>query len=121
MAPLSRLQGTVKNHQRSTGFIQLEEWIMIDESTGMTAGVRYEIEKRERVEPFSGFFLDGKYYLAPKLQTAIGWLEGNRFMYDELTPEGEPVYEDRLVGTIENLQLTMTDGLTLKLRAIANM
>jgi hypothetical protein len=93
---------------------------MIDESTGMTAGVRYEIEKRERVEPFSGFFLDGKYYLAPELQTAIGWLEGNRFIYDELTPEGDPVYEDRLVGTIDNLQLKMTDGTTLKLHAIAN-
>lgn len=92
---------------------------MIDESTGMTPGVRYEIENRERVEPFAGFFLDGKYYLTPELQTAIGWLEGNRFIYDELDPEGEPVFKDRVAGTIKDLKLTLSDGMTLEIQPMA--
>jgi len=41
---------------------------------------------------FPGFFLDGKYYLGPELMTAIGWLEGQQFYYDELDPTGEPVF-----------------------------
>jgi hypothetical protein len=93
--------------------------IMIDESTGMIPGVRYEIDNRERVEPFAGFFLDGKYYLTPELQTAIGWLEGNRFIYDQLDPDGEPIFKDRLAGTIKDLKLTLSDGMTLEIHPIA--
>ncbi|MGF6330560.1 hypothetical protein ABH909_003438 [Pseudomonas sp. BS3782 TE3695] len=91
---------------------------MIDEATGMTAGVRYEIEKRERVEPFAGFFLDGKYYLTPELQTAIGWIEGNRFIYDVLDPEGEPMFKDRVAGTIKDLKLILSDGMTLDIHPV---
>lgn len=93
---------------------------MLDKSTGMHAGIRYVIENRERVEPFTGFFLDGKYYLGPDLQTTIGWLEGTRFFYDELDPDGEPVFKDRIAGTIENLTLTLVDGMPLELHPVAH-
>ena len=91
---------------------------MIDQSTGMKPGERYAIENGERTRLFSGFFLDGKYYLEPELQTAIGWLEGQRFLYDELDPTGEPVYPDRVAGTIENLTLTLADGARLKVNRV---
>lgn len=91
---------------------------MIDQSTGMKPGERYAIENGERTRLFPGFFLDGKYYLEPQLQTAIGWLEGQRFLYDELDPTGEPVYPDRVAGTIENLTLTLADGARLKVNRV---
>jgi len=88
---------------------------MISPATGMRAGERYAIESVERAPHFPGFFLDGKYYLGPELNTAVGWLEGQTFLYDQLDPEGEPVYPDRVAGTIEDLTLVMADGVRLKL------
>jgi hypothetical protein len=91
---------------------------MIDPSTGMKPGERYAIENGERTHLFPGFFLDGKYYLEPQLQTAIGWLEGQNFLYDELDPDGEPVYPERVAGTIEDLTLTLADGARLKVNRV---
>jgi len=88
---------------------------MISPATGMRAGECYGVESVERAPHFPGFFLDGKYYLGPELNTAVGWLEGQQFLYDQLDPEGEPVYPDRVAGTIEDLTLIMADGVRLKL------
>ncbi|MND80800.1 hypothetical protein D3C76_73280 [compost metagenome] len=88
---------------------------MIDTATGMRPGERYAVESRERTRHFPGFFLDGKYYLGPELLTAVGWLEGQQFLYDELDPTGEPVFPGRVAGTIEDLTLTLADGGRLKL------
>lgn len=88
---------------------------MIAPETGMKPGERYRIESVERAPQFSGFFLDGKYYLGPELQTAVGWLEGQNFLYDQLDPNGEPVYPDRLVGTITGRTLELSDGLRLSI------
>jgi NAD(P)-dependent dehydrogenase (short-subunit alcohol dehydrogenase family) len=88
---------------------------MISPATGMRTGERYAVESVERAPHFPGFFLDGKYYLGPELNTAVGWLEGQTFFYDQLDPEGEPVYPDRVAGTIEDLTLVMADGVRLKL------
>lgn len=92
---------------------------MIDTATGMKPGERYSVGNIEREHPFSGFFLDGKYYLGPELLTAVGWLEGQRFIYDQLDPAGEPVYPDRVAGTITALTLTLVDGASLQLAPIA--
>lgn len=91
---------------------------MIDQSTGMKPGQRYAIESGERERQFPGFFLDGKYYLAAELQTAVGWLEGQTFVYDELDSSGEPVYPDRIAGTIEDLTLNLIDGVQLKVNRV---
>ncbi|WP_439958756.1 SDR family oxidoreductase [Pseudomonas silesiensis] len=91
---------------------------MIDSLTGMKPGERYAVESLERTRNFPGFFLDGKYYLGPELMTAVGWLEGQRFLYDELDPVGEPVFPDRVAGTIEDLTLTLIDGARLKLNKV---
>ena len=88
---------------------------MIDQATGMKPGERYTITSDEQTQPFTGFFLDGKYYLAPELQTAVGWLEGQTFVYDKLDPAGEPVFPDGVAGTIEDLTLTLIDGACLTL------
>lgn len=88
---------------------------MINPSTGMRIGERYAIESSENPHLFSGFFLDGKYYLHPDLLTAVGWLEGRKFIYDQLDSSGEPVYPERMVGTIDNLILTTGDGSLLNL------
>lgn len=88
---------------------------MIDTATGMKPGERYSVENIEREHAFSGFFLDGKYYLGPELLTAVGWLEGQKFIYDDLDPAGEPVFPDRIAGTITDLQLTLVDGVTFVL------
>ena len=88
---------------------------MIDTATGMRPGERYSVESLERTPHFPGFFLDGKYYLGPELQTAVGWLEGRQFLYDQLDPIGNPVYPGRIVGTIEDLTLTSGDGARLTL------
>lgn len=88
---------------------------MINAATGMKPGERYEVENTEREHQFQGFFLDGKYYLGPELLTAVGWLEGQHFVYDDLDAAGEPVFPDRVAGTIEDLVLTMTDGARLTL------
>ncbi|MHC8299450.1 short chain dehydrogenase [Pseudomonas sp. ZS1P83] len=91
---------------------------MIDSLTGMKPGERYVVESLERTRSFPGFFLDGKYYLGPELMTAVGWLEGQQFFYDELDPSGEPVFPDRIAGTIEGLILTLIDGARLKLNKV---
>lgn len=91
---------------------------MIDPTTGMKAGERYSVENVERAHQFPGFFLDGKYYLGPELLTAVGWLEGTRFIYDNLDAAGEPVFPDRAAGDIKNLTLTLVDGTALKLARI---
>lgn len=91
---------------------------MIDPATGMKVGERYAVESLERTRHFPGFFLDGKYYLGPELMTAVGWLEGQKFLYDQLYPTGEPVFPDRVVGTIENLTLTLADGARLTLNEV---
>ena len=90
---------------------------MIDSAIGMKPGERYLIESPERTRNFPGFFLDGKYYLGPELLTAVGWLEGQKFLYDELDAVGEPVFPDRVAGVIEDLTLILSDGARLKLKA----
>ncbi|RON24205.1 short chain dehydrogenase [Pseudomonas brassicacearum] len=92
---------------------------MIDPLTGMRPGERYSVESLERTPHFPGFFLDGKYYLGPELQTAVGWLEGQQFLYDQLDTTGEPVYPGRVAGTIEDLTLILGDGARLKLNEMA--
>ena len=89
---------------------------MIDSATGMRPGQRYTVQNLERTKHFSGFFLDGKYYLGPELMTAVGWLEGQKFLYDELDASGEPVFADRVAGIIEDLTLVMNDGTRLELQ-----
>ena len=69
--------------------------MMIDTATGMRPGERYAVENLERTPNFSGFFLDGKDDLGPELMTAVGWLEGQTFIYDELDATGEPVFPNR--------------------------
>jgi NAD(P)-dependent dehydrogenase (short-subunit alcohol dehydrogenase family) len=91
---------------------------MMNAATGMKPGERYRVENGEREHQFDGFFLDGKYYLGPELLTAVGWLEGQNFVYDHLDASGEPVFPDRVAGTIENLVLTLVDGATLTLAGI---
>ncbi|MEC4024913.1 MULTISPECIES: SDR family oxidoreductase [Pseudomonas putida group] len=91
---------------------------MIDQATGMKPGERYRVENVERAHQFPGFFQDGKYYLGPELLTAVGWLEGTRFIYDNLDAEGEPVFPNREAGTLEGLTLTLVDGTTLELSRI---
>jgi len=91
---------------------------MIDPSTGMKPGERYAVESLERTKHFPGFFLDGKYYLSPELMTAVGWLEGQTFYYDELDPTGEPVFPNGIAGRIENLTLILVDGARLNLNEV---
>ena len=91
---------------------------MIDPATGMKAGERYVVESLERTRHFPGFFLDGKYYLGPELMTAIGWLEGQQFYYDELDPAGQPIFPNRLAGTVEDLTLILADGTRLPLNEL---
>ncbi|AZF36476.1 Oxidoreductase [Pseudomonas sp. R4-39-08] len=91
---------------------------MIDSATGMKPGERYSIESQERTHHFPGFFLDGKYYLGPELMTAVGWLEGQKFLYDELDALGDPVFPERVAGVIEDLTLTLNDGARLKLKEV---
>ena len=91
---------------------------MIDQATGMKPGERYSVENLERAHQFPGFFQDGKYYLSPELLTAIGWLEGDRFIYDSLDAEGEPIFPGRVAGTISDLTLNLVDGTSLQLSRI---
>ena len=91
---------------------------MVDQATGMKSGERYRVENVERAHQFPGFFQDGKYYLGPELLTAVGWLEGTRFIYDSLDAEGEPVYPNKEAGTVEGLILTLVDGTALELSLV---
>ena len=91
---------------------------MIDSATGMKPGERYCVESLEPTHHFSGFFLDGKYYLGPDLLTAVGWLDGQNFVYDELDPSGNPVFPESVAGIIEDLTLTMADGASFKLQRL---
>lgn len=91
---------------------------MVDQATGMKSGERYRVENVERAHQFPGFFQDGKYYLGPELLTAVGWLEGTRFIYDSLDAEGEPVFPNKEAGTVEGLTLTLVDGTALELSLV---
>ncbi|WP_416221074.1 hypothetical protein [Pseudomonas sp. RP23018S] len=91
---------------------------LLDPATGMKPGERYRVEPAEGGQPFEGFFLDGKYFLDADLLTAVGWLEGQRFIYDQLNGAGEPVFPDRHAGDISALNLTVTDGPVLALTPI---
>lgn len=91
---------------------------MLNSATGMKPGERYRVESLERSPQFTGFFLDGKYYLNPDLLTAVGWLEEQQFLYDDLDAAGEPVFPDRVAGTIDSLTLTLVDGAALSLEKI---
>jgi len=91
---------------------------MINQATGMKSGKRYRVENVERAHQFPGFFQDGEYYLGPELLTAVGWLEGTRFIYDSLDAAGEPVFPNREAGTVEGLTLTLVDGTSLELLRI---
>jgi hypothetical protein len=91
---------------------------MIDSATGMKPGERYAVESLERAHQFQGFFLDGKYYLDSELLTAVGWLEGQQFLYDDLDAAGSPVFPDGVAGVVEDLTLKMADGVLLPLTKI---
>jgi hypothetical protein len=91
---------------------------MIDPATGMKPGERYAVESLERAHQFQGFFLDGKYYLDADLLTAVGWLEGQQFLYDDLDAAGNPVFPHGVAGAIEDLTLKMADGVSLPLTKI---
>ncbi|EIK94797.1 hypothetical protein PMM47T1_19913 [Pseudomonas sp. M47T1] len=93
---------------------------MINSATGMKPGERYGINSGQQPPRFPGFFLDGKYFLAPELLTAVGWLEGQTFLYDHLDGTGAPLFADRIAGTIENLTLTLADGAQLPIEALEN-
>lgn len=87
----------------------------MNNSTGMMAGQRYSIGNVTGAQEFPGFFLDGKYFLHPELLTSVGWLDGDRFIYDQLSSTGEPVFEGGVAGTIKDLTLTLVDGTPLSL------
>ncbi|MHC8367244.1 short chain dehydrogenase [Pseudomonas sp. ZT5P21] len=91
---------------------------MINSLTGMKPGERYAVENLGSARSFPGFFLDGKYYLKPELMTAVGWLEGQHFLYDELDRAGKPVFPDRVAGIIDDLTLILVDGARLKLNKV---
>lgn len=91
---------------------------MFNQATGMKPGERYRVESLESTHQFTGFFLDGKYYLDPDLLTAVGWLEEQQFLYDDLDAAGEPVFPERVAGTIDDLTLTLVDGAALRLTKI---
>ena len=113
--PLVSLSEQASFIQPPSLYQQMEVVLMIDPITGMKAGERYSVENVERAHQFPGFFLDGKYFLGPELLTAVGWLEGKRFIYDNLDATGEPIFPDRAAGDIEDLTLTLVDGTALKL------
>ena len=89
---------------------------MMDSATGMKPGERYAVQYLPQARVFAGFFLDGRYYLEPELMTAVGWLEGQRFIYDDLDSAGEPVFPERVAGSIQGLVLTLADGSALQLQ-----
>ncbi|MGJ7547643.1 SDR family oxidoreductase [Pseudomonas alloputida] len=91
---------------------------MVDQAAGVKSGERYRVENVERAHQFPGFFQDGKYYLGPELLTAVGWLEGTRFIYDSLDAEGEPVFPNKEAGTVDGLTLTLVDGTALELSPV---
>lgn len=86
--------------------------------TGMKAGERYIIENVDGAPEFTGFFLDGKYFLHPELLTAVGWMDGDQFMLDQVNSVGESAFPGGLAGTIIDLTLKLKDGTTLALAEI---
>jgi len=86
--------------------------------TGMKAGERYIIENVDGAPEFTGFFLDGKYFLHPELLTAVGWMDGDQFMLDQVSSVGESAFPGGLAGTIIDLTLKLRDGTTLALAEI---
>jgi short-subunit dehydrogenase len=94
---------------------------MIDPTTGMKPGERYSFDRLGDTHPFTGFFLDGKYFRAPDDMTALGWLEGRRFLYDDFDAAGEPVFPERFAGTINDLTLTLGSGGSVSLTRQDNL
>lgn len=86
--------------------------------TGMKAGERYIIENVDGAPEFTGFFLDGKYFLHPELLTAVGWMDGDQFMVDQVSSVGESAFPGGLAGTIIDLNLHLEDGTTLTLAEV---
>ncbi|MFJ3470504.1 short chain dehydrogenase [Pseudomonas sp. NPDC090201] len=86
--------------------------------TGMKTGERYIIENVEGAPEFRGFFLDGKYFLHPELLTAVGWMDGDQFMVDQVSSVGESAFPGGLAGTIIDLTLKLKDGTTLTLAEV---
>lgn len=86
--------------------------------TGMKTGERYIIENVDGAPEFRGFFLDGKYFLHPELLTAVGWMDGDQFMLDQVSSVGESAFPGGLAGTIIDLTLKLKDGSTLTLAEI---
>lgn len=86
--------------------------------TGMKAGERYIIENVDGAPEFTGFFLDGKYFLHPELLTAVGWMDGDQFMVDQVSSVGESAFPGGLAGTIIDLTLKLKDGTTLTLAEV---
>lgn len=86
--------------------------------TGMKAGQRYIIENVDGAPEFTGFFLDGKYFLHPELLTAVGWMDGDQFMLDQVSSVGESAFPGGLAGTIIDLTLKLKDGTTLTLAEV---
>jgi hypothetical protein len=86
--------------------------------TGMKTGERYIIENVKGAPEFRGFFLDGKYFLHPELLTAVGWMDGDQFMVDQVSSVGESAFPGGLAGTIIDLTLKLTDGTTLTLAEV---
>lgn len=86
--------------------------------TGMKAGERYIIKNVDGAPEFTGFFLDGKYFLHPELLTAVGWMDGDQFMLDQVNSVGESAFPGGLAGTIIDLTLKLKDGTTLALAEI---
>lgn len=83
--------------------------------TGMKPGARYVIENVEGAPEFPGFFLDGKYFLHPELLTAIGWMDADRFIFDQVNSTGEPAFPGGMAGIINDLTLKLEDGTSLNL------
>jgi len=90
----------------------------MNNSTGMKAGERYIIENVDGAPEFTGFFLDGKYFLHPELLTAVGWMDGDQFMIDQVSSVGESTFPGGLAGTIIDLTLKLKDGTTLTLAEV---
>lgn len=86
--------------------------------TGMKAGERYIIENVDGAPEFTGFFLDGKYFLHPELLTAVGWMDGDQFMVDQVNSVGESAFPGGLAGTIIDMNLHLEDGTTLTLAEV---
>ncbi len=88
---------------------------MIAPQTGMKPGQRYRIESVERAPQFSGFFLDGRYYLGLNCRPPSAGLKGKCFSTTSSTLPVSRFIRAGIAGTIEGLTLVMPDGLRLEI------